>query len=382
MPHSHSVLAQITQRIPWAVFEASVSAYNADHRVRRLRTRDQFLALLYGQLSGAASLREIENGLLSHQNRLYHVGGRSIRRSTLSDANAKRPFEVYRDVFAALVTRARPGLRRKLRGAIRLIDATSIALSSHSASWISRQQGHYRAKVHVVYDPVNTLPLHADITPQNVNDITPARALEIEPGATYVFDLGYYSYEWWHKMNRMGCRFVTRLKTTTHLRAPERQACPEGGSVVFVQTGTLPPSIKRGRNPYSDRVREVHVRCDDGRVLRLITNDLESPVNDIAALYKQRWEIELFFKWIKQNLRLHHFIGRGPRAVKTQIYIALIAFLLLRECHGLQTRIKKLQAFTRLLRLNLMHRKPITNLISDPDKPPPEKTSQLKLALS
>ena len=134
MPHLNSVYAQLTQLIPWDVFEASVSRHQADYRVRRLRTRDQFLALLYGQLSGATSLREIEDGLRSHQTRLYHVGGRHVCRSTLADANAKRPSEVYRDVFAALVSRARPGLRRKLRSAVRLIDATSIRLSSHSAS--------------------------------------------------------------------------------------------------------------------------------------------------------------------------------------------------------------------------------------------------------
>ena len=381
MPHINSVFSQTTQLIPWDVFDSSVCAYKADHRVRRLRTRDQFLALLYGQLSGAASLREIETGLRSHQNRLYHAGGRDIRRSTLADANAKRPFEVYRDVFAALVTRARPGLRRKLRGAVRLIDATSISLSSHSASWVPRKAGHYRAKVHVVYDPVGVLPVHADITHQNVNDITPARALELEPGATYVFDLGYYSYEWWHKLNTQGCLFVTRLKTTTRLRGAQKRPCPKDGLIEFVQTGTLPPSIMRGRNPYVDRVREVHVRCDDGRLLRLVTNDLDSPPEEIAALYKQRWEIELFFKWIKQNLRIRHFIGRGERAVKTQVYIALIAFLLIRECHAMQKHIKKLQAFSRVLRLNLMHRTPVTQLITNPEDPPPETTPQLSLKL-
>lgn len=381
MPHINSVFHQITQLIPWDVFERSVTEHKADHRVRRLRTRDQFLALLYGQLSGAVSLREIETGLQSHSARLYHAGARQICRSTLADANANRPFEVYRDLFTVLVAQARPGLRRKLRGAVRLIDATSIPLSSHSATWVPCQKGHYRGKVHVVFDPNDRLPLHADVTHQNVNDITPARALDIEPGATYVFDLGYYSYEWWHKLNTQGCLFVTRLKVTTQLRNPQNQPSQKNGFVEFVQTGTLPPSIKRGRNPYVEQVREIHVRRDDGRLLRLVTNDLKSPAKDIAALYKQRWDIEIFFKWIKQNLRIRHFIGRGKVAVKTQIFVALIAFLLLKTVHGIQTTIKKLQAFTRIVRLNLMHRKPITQLIPSRDKPPPETTQQLDLGL-
>lgn len=382
MQHMNSVFHQITKRIPWSVFDKAVEESQADHRVRKLRTRDQFLALLYGQLSGAVSLREIEHGLKSHQNRLYHSGARTISRSTLADANARRPNSIYADVFKALLAQAGSGLRRKLRGKIRLIDATRIALSSHSKSWIPRIQDHHAGKVHVVYDPISNLPLHADITAQNVNDITPARALDIEPNATYVFDLGYYSYDWWAKLHDLDCRFVTRLKTHTHLSdVQETLLTTETRTIRLDQTGVLNRQLKGRKNPLTARVREIHVVRDDGRILRLVTNDLKAPAQEIANLYKLRWEIELFFKWLKQNLRIKHFIGRGENAVKTQVYIALIAFLLLRSVHSQQKVITKLQAFTRLIRLNIMHRKPVNRLIQSPDDPPDIFGKQLSMDL-
>lgn len=381
MHHVNSVFHQISKLIPWSVFEASVEKHKADFRVRKLRTKDQFMALLYGQLAGAVSLREIENGLRSHVNRLYHVGVRPVSRSTLADANAQRSSEVYADVFKALIAQARPGMRRKLRGAIRLIDSTSIRLSSHSKNWVRGIAGCHMGKVHVVFDPVNALPLSARVTAQNVNDITPARALSIEDGATYVFDLGYYSYEWWHKLNSRGCHFVTRLTKTTQLRNPIAQYVPPGGAVLLDQIGEPPRYAMKGRSPYKTPLREIHVQRDNGDVMRLVTNDLSAPAKDISDLYKLRWNIELFFKWLKQNLKIKHFIGRGRNAVKTQIYIALIAFLLLRAAHQLHNSGQKLQAFTRLVRINIMHRKPINQLILKPDKNRSNNTKQMLLKL-
>ena len=374
MRHQNSVFHQMTKHIPWDVFEASVAAHGADRRVRRLRTRDQFLALLYGQLSGAASLREIENGLKSWQARLYHLDTHTISRSTLADANARRSFEIYADVFQALAMRARPGLRRKLRDAVRLIDATKVRLSRRSNAWAVPIKDHYSAKVHTVYDPHRVLPLRAVVTPDNVNDITPARAMPIEAGVTYVFDLGYYSYEWWGQLDAAGCRFVTRLKTNTKLiNARDLSMTGCGQDIICERIGHLSKHINTGKNPFTGPLREIVIKRDKEKLLRLVTNDLDAPAGEIAALYKSRWEIELFFKWIKQNLKIKHFIGTSENAVKIQVYIALIAFLILRAAHSAQKVIPKLQAFTRLARLCLMHRRSIADLIphkkSDPGDP-------------
>ena len=362
MRHQNSVFHQLTKHIPWAVFERSVAAHEADRRVRRLRTRDQFLALLYGQLAGAVSLREIEDGLASHEGRLYHAGLRRVSRSTLSDANRLRSFEVYADVFAGMTRLAKPGLRRKLRDAVRLLDATKVRLSGLSEGWARFSDDHCAAKVHIVYDPHARLPLRAVVTPDNVNDITPARGMPVEAGATYVFDLGYYSYQWWADLHASGCRFVTRLKTNTSLAVEAELPVPGGPgcgtNIVSDRIGRLPGRMARGRkNPFTDPVREIVLRVDRDKTLRLVTNDLDAPAEEIAGLYKQRWEIELFFKWIKQNLKIRHFLGTSENAVKIQIYVALIAFLILRAAHNAQKSIPRPQAFARLVRLNIMHRR-------------------------
>ncbi len=370
MRHENSVFHQLTKHIPWDVFDRSVAMHGSDRRVRRLRTRDQFLSVLYGQFSGASSLREIADGLRSHEAPLYHAGLRPVSRSTLSDANAKRSFEVYADVFVEMVRLAQPGLRRKLREAVRLLDATMVTLSEGLSPWAGFSNKLCAAKLHLVYEPHERLPLRAEVTAGTVNDISPARAMPIEPGVTYVFDLAYYSYEWWAELHASGCRFVTRLKTHTKLAIETELPCSEGGNIRSDRTGRLHRRIGGGRrNPFTDPVREITIDTGDGRTLRLVTNDLDAPAELIAALYKQRWEIELFFKWIKQNLKIKHFLGTSENAVKTQIYIALIAFLVLRTAHNAQKTIPRPQAFARLVRLNIMHRKRIDRLIQPKSTP-------------
>ena len=382
MRHQNSVFHQLTKQVPWSVFDDAVSRHGSDRRVRRLRTRDQFLALLYGQLSGAASLREIEYGLASQAARLYHAGLRGVSRSTLSDANAKRPFEVYADVFAEMARLARPGLRRKLRGAVRLLDATKVKLSGLSATWARFSADHCAAKLHVVYDPHGGVPLRCAVTPDKVNDITPAKAMPIEPGATYVFDLAYYSYDWWAELHARGCRFVSRLKKNSPVAVVETRPVAPDGPVLADRIGRLSRRLAASRgNPFDKPVRVVTVAIDSGRRIDLVTNDLDAPAEEIAALYKLRWQIELFFKWIKQNLKIKHFLGVSENAVKIQIYVALIAFLILRAAHDAQKSIPRPQAFARLVRLNIMHRRSILN-IKDPPKTPPNDARQITMQLT
>jgi len=382
MRHQNSAFHQLTKQVPWSVFDAVVSRHGSDRRVRRLRTHDQFLALLYGQFSGAASLREIEYGLASQAARLYHAGLRGVSRSTLSDANAKRPFEVYADVFAEMARLARPGLRRKLRGAVRLLDATKVNLSGLSATWARFSADHCAAKLHVVYDPHGGVPLRAAVTPDKVNDITPAKAMPIEPGATYVIDLAYYSYDWWAQLHAQGCRFVTRLKKNSPVAVVETRPVAPDGPVLADRIGRLSRRLAASRkNPFDKPVRVLTVAIDSGRQIDLLTNDLDAPAEEIAALYKRRWQIELFFKWIKQNLKIKHFLGVSENAVKIQIYVALIAFLILCAAHGAQTAIPRPQAFARLVRLNIMHRRSLRNIKDPPQTPPPDQR-QMNLKLN
>ena len=196
MRHQNSVFHGLLKHLSWGEFDRLVAVHGADSRVRRLTTKDQFVALLYGQLSGASSLREIVIGLESHAARLYHVGAHSVRRSTLADANARRPVAVFAGLLAALMQQAHRGLRRKLAETTYLIDATSVRLNGHSAGWARFATGVCGAKVHVIFDAAGDRPIYAAVSAAKVNDITVAQQMPIEPGATYVFDLGYYDYAW------------------------------------------------------------------------------------------------------------------------------------------------------------------------------------------
>ncbi len=371
MQHKNSVFHDLLKRIPWSVFDRLVDEHGADKHVRRLSTKDQFIALLYGQLAGAVSLREIAGGLESHTARLYHLGARPVSRSTLADANAKRSSAVFAGLFAELAAKAGRGLRRAMGEATYLIDATSVRLSGAGSQWARFSHQACGAKVHVVYDADNDRPIYAAVTPANVNDITAAKAMPIEPGATYVFDLGYYDFGWWAKMDKAGCRIVTRFKSHTPLAVTREQAVEDAGPILSDRIGLLPArQAKSRRNPFSDPVREVTVRTDTGKVLRILSNDLEAPAKEIADLYKRRWAIELFFRWVKQTLKIKHFLGASENAVRIQIAVALIAFLLLRIAQADQKMIQSPLAFARLVRANLMHRRRTDALL----KPPPDET--------
>jgi hypothetical protein len=376
--HQNSVFHDLQKHVPWAAFDRFVEAYGADARVRRLTTKSQLVAMLYAQFSGASSLREIEAGLWSHAPRLYHLGAAPARRSTLADANALRPAAVFAELFARMARQAHRGLRRALSETTYLIDATGLRLTAASG-WARFSAKACGAKLHVIYDADADRPIHAAVTAAKVNDITAAQAMPIEAGATYVFDLGYYDYGWWAKMDAKGCRIVTRFKANTPLACIAELAVPEGGTILSDRIGHLPARQANSRkNPFGDAVREVRVRIETGKVLRILSNDLDASAQEIADLYKRRWAIELFFRWVKQTLKVTRFLGISENAVRIQIAVALIAFLLLRLAQAAQKTVRSPLAFARLVRVNLMRRRRIDRLL-DPDPQPPLNPNQLAL---
>ena len=218
------------------------------------------------------------------------------------------------------------------------------------------------------------MPVYAVVTAANVNDITPAQAMPVEAGATYVFDLGYYDFSWWAALKAKGCRVVTRLKASTPLQLVESRTVADGGDILSDRIGHLNRRIGYGRpNPYADPVREIMVRISTGKTIRIVTSDLDAPAEEIAALYKRRWQIELFFRWIKQTLRIRHFLGISENAVRIQVMVALIAYTLLASLRKTQDRIESPLAFARLVRANLMHRKTLQTLVEPPPKPQTDK---------
>jgi IS4 transposase len=373
MRHQNTLFRDLLQRIPWARFDDLVEDYDADARVRKLSTKSQFVALLKAQLSGAQSLREIEATMASHAARLYHLGVTAPKKSTLADANAKRPAALFAELFAILLKQAHPGLRRASKEALRLIDSTSLPLSALSEGWAAYEAHGCGTKLHVMYDPGAEVPVYFAVSPARRNDIVAARDMPITPGCTYVFDLAYYDWSWWARLERAGCRFVTRLKSHTKTALVEERPVAAGSAVAADRVVRLSARLRTvGRNPIDHPVREVHVKLDTGKTLRLVTNDLEAPAEAIAELYKTRWQIELFFRWVKQNLRLGRFLGTSENAIRLQLAVALIAYLLLRLAYAAQRAVPSLLTFLRLVRANLLHFKSVHDLAT----PPPERRYQ------
>ena len=376
MRHQHIVFHGLLKHVPWVVVDRLEEQHEADRDPRALEPKPHLIAMLLAQICGLRSLRDIETNLLSHASKLYHLGGDTVSKSALATANASRPVEVFGGVLSALMAQLQRGYRRKIGDCVRLIDSTSVRLSSLSGDWATFSAGVCGAKAHIIYDPDADQPLYLMVSAANVNDITPAKAMPIEPGATYVFDLGYYDYGWWATLDAAGCRIVTRLKVNTPFEIVEDRAVPPGSSILSDRTGYLPKRLAASRNnPMSGLVREIQVVIETGKVLRIFTNDLTASAQEIADLYKRRWAIELFFRWVKQTLKISHFFGTSENAVRIQIVVALIAFVLLRLAHDTNRIVKSPLDFARLIRANLMHRRPIAELLtSSPPKHKPGRT--------
>ncbi len=285
MLHQNSVFHSVLKQVPWHRFDRLVDEHHADKHVRRLTTKGQLIALIYAQLSGAQSLREVEAALESHSAKLYHLGGEQVARATLSDANAQRPWQVFGGLFGHLVGQLTRGLKRKAGEAVHLIDATSLHLSALSKDWAQFSTGVCGAKMHVIYDPDADCPIYAAVTAANVNDITAAKAMPITAGATYVFDLGYYDYGWWAKLDAAGCLIVTRLKVNTKLKVVTENAVAKGSNILSDRIGHLPQRLARNRNnPFQDPVRELVCAA---RARSRTSNDLDghskSPTSTSAA---------------------------------------------------------------------------------------------------
>lgn len=375
MRHQNIVLHDLLKEIPWATFDQLVERHEADADQRGVTRKAHLIALLLGQFCGTRGLREIEENLKSHASKLYHLGGDTISKSVLSTANGSRAAaEVFGQLLSALMLQLQAGYRRKVKDCVRLIDSTSVRLSALSSHWAAFSAGVCGAKAHIIYDPDADQPLYLMVTAANVNDITAAKQMPIEAGATYVFDLGYYDYGWWAMLDEACCRIVTRLKANTPFKIVEDRPVPAGSSILSDRTGYLPQRLAASRrNPMSKLVREVRVMIETGKVLRIFTNDLAASAQDIAGLYKRRWAIELFFRWVKQTLKIDHLFGRSETAVRIQITIALIAFLLLRLAHDANKIVKSPLAFARLIKTNLMQRRTIGELLKMPQAPPKDQ---------
>jgi IS4 transposase len=321
--------------------------------------------LVAGQLVEAHGLRDIEAALAAHAPALKRRRIEPACRSTLADANKIRPAAAFEAVIPPLLARLSPTMARRTREELRLVDSTLIHPGSGAGSWAHFQNGKVAAKVHVVFDPKAEVPTFYELTSGNTNDITIAKErMPVEAGATYVFDLGYYDFGFWADLDGKGCRFVTRLKKNTPVRVVAERPVAGGSNVVYDKIVRLPERMAKSRkNPFAQDGRMLAVTLDTGKTLRLFTNDLDSPAETIADLYKARWQIELFFRWIKQNLKIRRFHGRSANAVRLQIAAAIITYLLLKLLHSAARTKKTAARFFASIRHAIFHRMDVDTLV-------------------
>jgi len=337
-------LQQMLQLVPWGMFDAGVLRHRSDRHCKGFDSRDQLVIMLYAQLSAVGSLRQLESSFNQHVRQHYHLGVEPVRRSTLADANSKRNPEVFAELAKALMHCAGRAARRERSFMLYLLDSTSIPLTGRGFDWTAKTATRTPGlKLHLLYAADGSYPAHQSLTPANVNDVTEAAKLAIEANATYVFDKGYCDYGWWSRVTAAGARLVTRMKSNAALRLVAHRSIEPAACSTILSDEIMRFAYKsnRGghRNQYDTPVRRIRVARQDQEPLTLLTNDLHSPAVEIALLYKDRWQIELYFKWIKQHLSVKRFLGRSENAVRIQLLVALIAYLLVllyKARHGLK----------------------------------------------
>ena len=270
---------------------------------------------------------------------------------------------------------------------IQLLDATPIQIRDPRSAWAEADPHTRGLKLHIGFDPRNSLLDWVDVTSPRVSDVKAARAVPIASGATYVYDKGYLDFGWWQSIHEAGAVFVSRLKSNTMRRDVAARDGPLEAGIVAdsrLRIGHKAPRARARNTLYDTDLREIRVEREGKTPLVLITNDLARPASEIAALYKERWQIELLFKWIKQNLKIKRFLGRNENAVKTQIYVALIAFILLRLLRHAIAPAANPKALLTRLKIAIFAPFSLRNHTKPPPQNPPRPShsQQLHLALS
>ena len=328
MANSRNILSQLLQWIPAHEFQKGVDRYDGDKKIRRLSCWAQFVGMLFGQLTGHNSLRAIEAGLKGVRTKLYHLRiAFEIRRSTLSDANDKRDARIFEQAFFTLlpkVQRLAPRNKLKLKGPVLALDSTTVELCLELSPWARFHHGKGAMKLHMAVDIAGDLPTVMVLTEGRKHDVKAARKISFAPGTLLIMDRGYVDFEWMWELTQTGVFFVTRMKQGCVHKVRECRKVDRTQGLIADQT------IRLKNKKYEGKLRKVSYRDPvTGHKYIFFTNRFDLAAKTICALYKARWQVELFFKTMKQQLQVKKFLGTSVNAVKAQIWVALIAYLLL-----------------------------------------------------
>ncbi len=381
-----SIFSQILQWFPRLEFEAGVREHKAERHARGFTCWQQLVAMLFCQLGHAQSLREICGGLAATEGKLRHLGILDCpKATTLSYANAHRPWQLYQSVFYTTLERCRAEAltrgQRKFRFKHKLLslDASMVELCAESFDWAKYKRTKGALKLHLVLDHDGYLPCYAVMTEGKTADVTEARKMRFEPGTLLVFDRGYSDYAWWLTLTRAGVNFVTRLKDSAWYGVVESRPTPENSNVLRDEVIVLVSQQEVGPPA---RLRRIEVWVEEkNENMVFVTNNLKLAARTIARIYKERWQIELFFKALKQGLKIKTFVGTTENAVQIQIWTALIAMLILKYLQLKSTFGWSLSNLIALLRQQLFVHRDLWNWLNDPFQAPPEVETDLQMAL-
>lgn len=377
-----SVFGQILKLFSRTEFQQLVNETKAERHARGFSCWQQFVAMLFCQLGKAQSLREICQGLASVEGKLNHLGiEQAPNKSTLAYANAHRPWQLYQSVFEKLYQHCRqiaPKHKLRFKNPLLSIDATVIELCASLFDWAHYKQTKGAVKLHMILDHNGLLPSFCHITEARKYDVTVAREWDFPAGTIIVFDRGYVDYRWFRSLDERGIFFVTRLKRRTSYTVVEERQVPARGGVL--RDAIIRLSSRQLKGGSSPLLRLVEYRAQDGRTYQFLTNHLTFGPTTIAAIYEQRWQIESFFKAIKQNLRIKTFVGTSANALHIQVWTALIAILILRYLKLRSTFGWALSNLLAMLRFNLFAYRDLWTWLNEPFSPPPDlQPAQLSL---
>ncbi|NJO12172.1 MAG: IS4 family transposase [Gammaproteobacteria bacterium] len=327
------VFAQLAAHLPLSTLRRCVARYGGEHKVQRFSCLDQFLVMAFAQLTFRESLRDIEACLRAQSNKHYHLGIHGgIARNTLANANAVRDWRIYADFAQRLIRLARQlyadePLAVKLSESVYALDATTIDLCLSLFPWAPYQQSKAAIKLHTLLDLRGNIPSFLHISDSKFYDVRVLDLIVPEAGAFYIMDLGYHDFERLHRLQQAGAFFVTRARINTRLRRVSSQPTDRSSGVICDQHVEL--ALARSASRYPERLRRIRFKDPDTqKTLVFLTNQFALPSLSICTLYRMRWRVELFFKWIKQHLRIKAFFGTSENAVKTQIWIAVSTYVL------------------------------------------------------
>jgi putative transposase len=371
LAHHNTVFSQLLKLVPRHEFETLANQHHEGRKLRKLTRWSQFVAMALAQLSGRSSLRDVVSNLSAQASKLYHLGSSSVTRSSLARVNEKQPSELYEALFAKLLSRCQ-GLAPRhgfhFKNKLYSLDASTIDLCLSVFPWAKFRTTKGAVKLHVGLDHDGLLPAFMTITDGKTHDITAARTLTLPKGSIVVFDRGYTDYAWYNQLNSQAIFFVTRQRKNACYRVTERRKVDKSKGLTSDQSIEL-TGAKAKHCPIA--LRRIGFKdAETGVQYYFLTNNFRLAASTIAEIYKARWQIELFFKWIKQNLKIKSFLGTSRNAVMTQIWIAVCVFLLLAYLKFVSKIGGSTQQILRLLQLNLFERRDLLALLrGDPPEP-------------